>query len=392
MGGHLTPFEPLLETLQTVFQERKDKLPRWVDANQLEIYFLGVLDNHSQEFFNRLGVKTIHIPAAKIRRYFSLQTLTDLLFKLPLGVIKVIWSMWLIMPDVVVSKGGYGSVPVCLAALFYRVPLLVHESDAVPGLSNQLTSFWASAVTTSFAVTRHQTASVKSKTIVTGTPIRFGLAKEKPSDAKKIFGFEPNEPVLLVIGGSQGAQKLNDLTLSVLPSLIKDMGIIHVTGEDHLENIKRAASELLSNSPRRSKYQPFGYLSDKLGPAMMAADLVVSRAGATSLAELAHLKKPTIIIPLPTAAQDHQTVNAEAYEAEEAARVISEENLGQSLFEQNIRALMDNLPLRQILSYNIQRFDHPNAARQIAIIAFNLATGLIPSQPKKNKPISAKIS
>lgn len=390
-GGHLTPFEPLLEALRTVHQETKNSLPAWIEANVLQIYFLGVLDPQSKEFFDRLGVATINIPAAKIRRYFSPRTFTDILFMLPWGMLKALWHMWRIMPDAVISKGGYGSIPVCLSAILYRVPFLVHESDTVPGLSNRLMSVWASAVTTSFSTTRHQSANIKNKTIVTGTPVRSNLSQETPDSAKQIFGFSPNDPILLIIGGSQGSQKLNDLTLSVLSSLIKDMGIIHLTGEDNLANVTKAANEILARSDRKDKYKVFGYLSDKLGAAMMAADVVITRAGATSLAELAHLRKPAIIIPLPTAAQDHQTINAQTYEVAEAARVISEENLGRSLFEQNIRALMESPALRQTLSSNIQRFDHPNAARDLATITLKIATGLIPTQlkPQSEPPVEA---
>ena len=379
-GGHMIPLEPLVEMLRTVHQETKDQLPVWIDRERLDIYFLGVLDKQNSEFFNRLGLKTINIPAAKLRRYAAWQTVTDILWRLPIGLSKALWQMWRIMPDAVISKGGYGSIPVCVAAFVYRIPLLVHESDAVLGLANRLTANWAQVITVGFAATRHDMGYHQRKTIVTGTPVRPGLARETSASAKRLFGFEETEPVVLIMGGSQGAAKINELTLQILPELITQAGLIHLAGVTNAAAVKTEADRILRSVGRQEKYKIFGALTDKMGAALMAADLVISRAGATSLAELAHLRKAAILIPLANAAQDHQRINAQIMEVAEAVRVISQENLGRNILLQNIRNLLDDKEIREVLRQNIGRFDYPNAARDIAQLTFRLARCLVPFQ------------
>lgn len=389
-GGHLTPLEPLVNVLRTVYLEKRKKLPLGLRQEKLKIYFLGVVDEETKKFYQGLGLKVVNIPAAKLRRYPSARTLSDFLFRMPLGFCKSLYYMWSIMPDVVISKGGYGSIPVGLAAFFFRVPIVLHESDAVLGLANNLMANWAEVVTVGFAATRHNMNYHKRKTIVTGTPVRTGLARDTQAEAKKQFGFDIDKPVLLVMGGSQGAEKINELMLEVLPKLIENIGIIHLTGKQHIEKIKKDSQELISFDDMSHNYKPFGYLSDKMGSALMAADVVLSRAGATSLAELAHLRKAAIIIPLPSAAGDHQSANARVFEIAGAVRVISQENLGRNMILRNINDLIDSEELRETLSANIARFDHPNAARDIANITLKLASGLVPFQSVLKK-VSKKI-
>lgn len=379
-GGHMIPFEPLVEMLRRVHQETKEELPVWIERNKMDLYFLGVMDSESKEFYKRLGLKTVGIPAGKLRRYPSWQTVTDVLWRMPIGFILALWHMWRIMPDAVISKGGYGSVPVGLAAFIYRVPLLLHESDAVMGLANKLMANWAQVITVGFAATRHEMGYHKRKTIVTGTPVRPGLARENSAGAKRLFGFGENEPVVLIMGGSQGAEKINSLTLEILPDLSEKAGVIHLAGVNNLATVKAGADRILAAGPRKHAYKLFGALTDHMGAALMAADLVVSRAGATSLAELARLRKPAIIVPLALAAQDHQRANAQLMEVAEAVRVISQENLGRNILLQNIYNLLDDVEIRDILKQNIARFDYPNAARDIAQLTFRLARGMVPFQ------------
>lgn len=379
-GGHMIPFEPLVEMLRRVHLETKDELPVWIERNKLDLYFLGVMDSESKEFYKRLGLKTIGIPAGKLRRYPSMLTVTDVLWRMPFGCCLALWHMWRIMPDAVISKGGYGSVPVGLAAFVFRVPLLLHESDAVMGLANKLMANWAQVITVGFAATRHEMGYHKRKMIVTGTPVRPGLARENSAGAKRLFGFGENEPVVLIMGGSQGAEKINDLTLEILPDLSEKAGIIHLAGVNNLAAVKAGADRILVAGRRKHAYKLFGALTDHMGAALMAADVVVSRAGATSLAEMARLRKPAIIIPLALAAQDHQRANAQLMEVAEAVRVISQENLGRNILLQNIYNLLDDLEIRDILKQNIARFDYPNAARDIAQLTFRLARGMVPFQ------------
>ncbi|HLD25697.1 MAG TPA: UDP-N-acetylglucosamine--N-acetylmuramyl-(pentapeptide) pyrophosphoryl-undecaprenol N-acetylglucosamine transferase [Candidatus Andersenbacteria bacterium] len=378
-GGHVIPFEPIVDALRVVYAEQKESLPGWIDASRLDIYFLGVLTEPAARYFEQLGVKAIHIPSGKLRRYPSAQTVGDLLGRLPLGVLKALLQMWRIMPDAVISKGGFGSLPTSVAAVFYRIPFLLHESDAVLGLANRVMASWASVITVGYADTRRTIQYYKNKTLVTGTPVRALPARPDPAAIKREYGLPDSKPMLLVIGGSQGAKQINDVVLQVLPSLVHDMAVIHVTGSEHEAAVKQRATEVLKSAPAVQNYKVFGYLP-RILPVMAAADVVLSRAGATSLAELAHVRKASIVVPLSGAAQDHQRHNAAVLEAAGAARVLDPDNLGRSLLEQSIRDILNHPEIRATLETNIALLDKPRAARDIAELAFKLARGFAPRQ------------
>ena len=378
-GGHLIPFEPIIESLRTIYLEQKKTLPARIDPEQLELFFAGVVDRTTTAFFARFDVAVIPIPSGKVRRYFSLANFFDLGVILPWGILRALWQCYWLMPDVIISKGGYGSIPVLLAAIFYPIPILLHESDAVAGATNQLTSRFATAVTTGFATAFTAPAKQRFKVFVTGTPVREQLSRLDPIEAKRTFNFAANELVVLIMGGSQGAQAINDVVLQVLPELILEAAVIHLTGERHFARVSAVARELLQTSSRREQYRCYPYLTDTMMDAMAAADVVVSRAGATTLAELTRLRKPTLLIPLPTAAHDHQRRNAQAYEQFGAARVLDPANVGRNIFLRSIRDLITNQKLRHDLSANMAQLDHPAAAREIALLAYKLASGFAPT-------------
>lgn len=392
-GGHLIPLEPIIDALRTTFPEQRQALPAWIDRRRLELYFLGVLTDEARSFFERLAVSAIDIPAAKLRRYPSALTASDLALRLPRGLVKSFFKMWSLMPDVVVSKGGYGSVPTCLAATFYRVPFLLHESDAVSGLANRRLAPLASVITVGFAATRHEIRFYKNKTVVTGTPVRAALFRESQAVAKRHFGFAREEPVLLVMGGSQGAEQLNRVLIEALPHLLPDMGVLHLTGPAHLARVRQEVRERVgAGRSRLSAYKTYGYLTGDIGLAITAADVVVTRAGATALAELAHARKPTIVVPLARSAQDHQRQNAAVFDRAQAALVLSPENLGRSLLVQNVRTVLLDRHVRETLQRNMAELDHPRAARDIAELVFQLARGLAPVQPLENRDDGASVT
>lgn len=379
-GGHLIPFEPIIEAVRTVYLEQKNSLPARLGPSQLELRFVGIADAKTREFFAHFDVGVTHVPSGKVRRYASTQTITDLLFFLPLGIAASLWHIWRFMPDVIISKGGYGSIPVLCAAAFYRIPILLHESDAISGLANSWAARFAAALTVGYTSTYESLRKYQYKTFVTGTPVRDKFGRIASAQAKRAFDFPDNEIVVLIMGGSQGAQAINEVVLQVLPELILEAGVIHLTGEDHFTKITAVANELLENSSRRDKYRAYPYLADTVIEAMSAADVVVSRAGATTLAELTRLRKPSLLIPLAGSANDHQRLNAQAYERLGAARVLDQTNLGKNLFLRSLRELITNTQLRQELAANMGQLDHPAAAREIAGLAFKLAQGLVPKK------------
>lgn len=379
-AGHLIPFEPIIEALRTLYLEQKNSLPTRLDPKSLELRYIGVADEKAREFFAHFDVAVTHVPSGKVRRYASARTVPDLLFFLPLGIIASLWHVWRLMPDVIISKGGYGSVPVLLAAVVYRIPIVLHESDAVSGLANTLTARFAAAICVGFTATYASLARYQFKTFVTGTPVRDTFGRLTAAEAKRIFNFSASEIVVLIIGGSQGASAINEVVLQVLPELILEAAVIHLTGEKHFAKISAVAAQLLENSSRREQYHVYPHLTDTIIAAMTAADVVVSRAGATTLAELTRLRKPSLLVPLPSAAHDHQRLNAETYERLGAARVLDQTNLGKNIFLRSVRELIGNKQLRQELAANMAQLDRPTAAREIAGVAIKLAQGLVPKK------------
>lgn len=378
-GGHIIPFAPIIEALRTVFSERQESLPRFLEPKKLEIMFAGVVTPEATTLFSQYDVKATHIPSGKLRRYFSGVTIIDLLFRLPAGIFRALFVVWNIMPDVVISKGGYGSLPVLIAAAIYRIPVLLHESDSVAGVSNTLFGRLASGIALGYEAARETLGKHASKAVTTGNPVRGSLRQLTQTQAKQSLQVPAQEFVLLLVGGSQGAAQLNEALLAALPKLITNTTIIHVTGQNNFEAVKTVAGDLIAHSPRKDLYYVYPYLEDaQMIRAFVAADIIITRAGST-LAEIAAAKKPALIVPLDTSAGDHQRKNAQAFEAAGAALVLDPKNMGRNLFEQNIRRLRDDEALRTQLSENIGKLDFPRAARDVAELSLYLAQGFRPS-------------
>lgn len=379
-GGHIMPFESIVEALRATYKQELSSLPSFLEPEHLEIYFFGVTTPASDELFKKYSVPVRHIPSGKMRRYASALNILDILWFLPIGILIAIIRMWQVMPDIVVSKGGYGSIPSVLAATLYRIPIILHESDAVPGAANSSLMRFASAITLGFAVSREYLQQWGYKLFVTGTPVRVLMNKQDKAGAKKTFEIPESETVLLVMGGSQGAQQINEALLAILPTIIEKMAVIHITGEAGHDAVVKVANEFIAKSSRKDLYKPFPYLAEKMSTALLATDIAVSRAGASSLSEIAHLRIPSVIIPLDSAANDHQRKNALAFEASGGALVLEPNNLSPHLLEQSVMRLFSDPSLKQTLSNNLAALDFPNSALDIAKLTFQLASGF---RPKK---------
>lgn len=374
-GGHVTPFGRIIEALRQQYEQEKSKLPRRVDPEVLKIFFLGVRDSLTQEFFAKHQVKVIAIPSGKLRRYVSHVTILDLCIRLPIGIVWALIRMWILMPDVVVSKGGYGSVPTVVAAAFYRIPILLHESDSVPGLATRLLARFAQIIAVGFRETKLDPKYAK-KMVVTGIPVNNLITQLTQDEAKAKFGMERNEKVLLVMGGSQGAKQINEILLKILYQLIDMTAIIHIAGPTQFKAVQSVASEILAASPRKHLYQIYPYLTDLMPYALVAADVVISRAGATTLAEIAILKKPSIIIPLSSAAGNHQYQNALIFEQYGAAVILLENNVNPSMVMHNVQTLLTDEKVRHGFIQRMSHLAHPTAGEHIANLALSLVKGL----------------
>ena len=242
----------------------------------------------------------------------------------------------MINPDIVYSKGGYGSFPVVVSAKVLGIPVFLQESDIVPGLASRQVSKYAAGIFVSFPKTEFFPAR---KVILAGNPVRQEIFNGSKAEAMTAFNLKGGRPLILVIGGSQGAQRINDKILDAMPTLLNEYELIHVTGPRNFEQIVKE-SKIMVKPDQLAYYHPLGFADERaIANAYAAADLIISRAGAGSIFEIAAVKKPSVLIPLPEAAQNHQMKNAYAYAQNGAALVIEENNFTNHLFLERIHDL-----------------------------------------------------
>lgn len=366
-GGHIYPLIAVSAELQSLCADQ---------GILLDLRYLGAYGPYKALLeVNNILVR--RVAQSKLRRYFSLANFVDgpkFIFSLFQALFKIFWFM----PDILFSKGGPGAVAVVLAARFYRVPVVVHESDTVPGLSNLLSGRYAKLVLTSFSSTAQYFSG--KEVIMVGNPIRRyllqGIENESREKNKKVLGFSSELPLILVTGGSQGAQKINEFILDNLSALLETTQILHQTGVKNFDEIVKEVAFIAEKLPEdlMRRYRAVDYFENEIRSAYLAADIVVTRASAGGIFELAAFGKPSILIPLPpeVAAQDHQTKNAYEYAENGAALVIEQTNLLPHLFISQIQKIVQNPDMAGKMSQAARSFSKVEAASKIAQIIVEL--------------------
>lgn len=352
-GGHIYPLIAIAREIKKIAEEEK--------IIDLQLYYLGP-NSLGGEDLKKEGVVSYYLFAGKIRRYPSLRNFGDI-FKTFFGVIGAAWKLFIILPDVIFSKGGYGAFPVLLVARFYRIPVIIHESDAIPGLVNS----WSSKFAKRIAVAFEKTADFfpPQKTAVVGNPIRKRLLGANLDEAKANLSMVSNLSVVFFIGGSQGSVNLNNVVVAILPELIKKYEVIHQTGADNYEGVRQETAIMLERLSK-GRYHPFPFLTEnKLREAYAASNLIVSRAS-SSIFEIAALQKPSILIPLPNSAQDHQRENAYEYAKAGATVVIEEANLTPHLLLNDIDRILTSRDVQNKMKESAQGFARIDSAETIA--------------------------
>jgi UDP-N-acetylglucosamine--N-acetylmuramyl-(pentapeptide) pyrophosphoryl-undecaprenol N-acetylglucosamine transferase len=246
--------------------------------------------------------------------------------------------------------------------------VVIHESDAKPGRANLLASNWATKIAISFESAATYFPKKKQGVIArTGVPIRKALMRTEPEGARQYLNLEPNIPTILVLGGSQGATKINESILSALPELVAFANIIHQTGPANIKDVQGIASVALKDNPHESRYHPVNYLDEvSLQRAAGAADIIVSRAGSGSIAEIGLWKKPSILIPIPESISHDQRINAYSYARTGAAVVLEEENLVPHILVSEIKRITSDRGLAKSMGDSAKGFTDPDAARILA--------------------------
>ncbi|MDP3880824.1 MAG: UDP-N-acetylglucosamine--N-acetylmuramyl-(pentapeptide) pyrophosphoryl-undecaprenol N-acetylglucosamine transferase [bacterium] len=355
-GGHIYPLAAVTHTLRAFLQER---------GVILDAKYFGSPGTF-RVYLDREGIKIAKVMSSKWRTYASIKNLFEP-FKFMIGFVQAMFKLFFFMPDALFSKGGPGALAVVLAARWYRIPVVVHESDAVPGRTNLKSAKHAAVVDLSFEeAAKYFPPNVKIR--VVGSPVRKHLVlEESPATSRLSFGLPDGLPVLLFLGGSQGAQALNDFVLESSEILLASFAIIHQVGPNNFKDYKVEYDFMSKNHDRvlKQRYYITPYLNDRdMAAALNASDIVVSRAG-SSIFELAAAGKPAILVPLPDSANDHQRENAYSYSNAGAAIVIEQDNLKEHLFIQQVEKLMRDENGRQRMAMAAGSYYKADAAERI---------------------------
>jgi UDP-N-acetylglucosamine--N-acetylmuramyl-(pentapeptide) pyrophosphoryl-undecaprenol N-acetylglucosamine transferase len=353
-GGHFYPIISVAQEIATLSKEYRLVTPQL-------FYMAPTPYNPGILFDNNIIYKKNS--AGKLRIYFSILNFFDL-FKTAWGIFTSLLDVFTIYPDVVFGKGGYASFPVLFAARILRIPVIIHESDAVPGRVN----IWAGKFATRIAVSYEEAAKFfpAEKVANTGNPIRKELIEPLKEGAHEFLKLSSAIPTILILGGSLGSQIINDTLIDALPELLKKYQVIHQTGKDNFDYVMNRTKSMLMNNPHADRYKPFGYLN-VLAMRMSAgvANIIISRAG-SAIFEIATWGVPSIIVPITDSNGDHQRKNAYAYAHSGACAVIEESNLTPNILISEIERISNNHTSYEAMKKGAESFVKRDASRTIA--------------------------
>ena len=351
-SGHLFPIIAITRELRRLYQK-----------DNLKLYYIGPNDELGLLLLSQENIKTYGIVSGKIRRYFSFQNIIDILFKIPLSFLQSFFLLLFLRPHLVFSKGGTGSIAVTFCARVLMIPVFLHESDMAPGLSNRITSRFAKKIFTSFKKTEYFSLS---EAILVGNPIRKELLEGNSASAKEVFNLTLQKPVILFMGGSQGSEAINNFVLEILNNILQYYEIIHVCGVKNYQKITSELIEILDKDLEKYYHLKASLDEVELKHAYAVCGLVVSRTGSGSIFEIAALGKPSILIPLPSSAGNHQSKNAYQYSQAGAGIVVEQDNLIPNFFLGRINYLFSQPEIMENMKKAALEFSKPLAAKAIA--------------------------
>ena len=361
-GGH---FYPLIAVAEAVRGRDMEK------GENSELFYLGP-DPYNKASLDELDIKFIKVPAGKSRvGYGFLLNFLDT-FKTFFGVVVAFFKLLFIYPDAVMSKGGYTSVPVVLAAWLLRIPIVIHESDAVPGRANLFAAHFARYIGIAHEeVTQYFDAK---KVALVGMPIRAVISKTI-SDPYNVLGIPKDRPVILVTGGSSGAERLNNFIIASLARLLTEFTVIHQVGDANVKNVSSSVSTLFVDREPLSHYFVFGHLGpEQFAAALQSANLVIARAGSTTLFEIAKNGKPAIIVPIPEDLSRDQRSNAYAYARLTDAVVLEEHNLSDDILVAEINRIIKDESITSSMAAKARSLTGDDAAYTLADTLRSIAT------------------
>lgn len=346
-GGH---FYPLMAVAERIRKETfVQKIP------QPDFYFFSDKPYDEEALFKN-DCKFVAIPAGKMRLYLSLENITDP-FKTFFGCIVALVKLFSIYPDVIFAKGGYASFPTLFASRILSIPVVVHESDTVPGR----TTSWAGKFAFRVALSYQEALPLypKEKVALTGQPILDAFLP--PTDFRRVYA-KKERPVILVLGGSQGSQTINGAFLEILPTLLKTYDVVHQAGKENIDQIKEFTKDLLASHEYKDRYFVDGFIN--MAIFYPKVDMVITRAG-SSMFEMALWQLPMIVIPIPETISRDQRSNAYAMASHGVATVLEENNLSPNILLSLITRILDDEGVYNGMIKNVEHFENSRTAADV---------------------------
>lgn len=353
-AGHLSPIIAVYEAIKKTSQKSL--------SQEVEFMLISSQSHFLKEIFEDTGIayKVIIVP-----KLYSSLSVIQIIIGIPFYIISFFQSLIHVfnyMPDVIFSKGGYISLPVVIAGRIFRIPIVIHESDAIPAFIDKLMSHFAKKIAISFE--QNKEAYSAKKVFFSGNPTREFIREGNKKSGIKDFVLDEEKPTILILGGSEGAEKINELVLEILPDLLRKYQIIHQCGIGNYDKVKTVVEKM--NIPNLNDYHIFPFFKKRIADAYAVCSLIISRAGANTVSEIMIVEKPSILIPLSESISDEQTKNAFYYSEAGAAILLSEKNLKPHLLLGVVDDIFKNRLKMLEMQKSARSLAQPLAAQKIA--------------------------
>lgn len=360
-GGTLGPVMPLL----AVYQELKALHPDW------RFLWVGTPHGPEKEIMEKIGLSYASLTEAKWRRYRSWQNFVDI-FKFAWAFLNALFLVGRWHPDLLLTAGGFVSVPLHLSGRIFNVKELVHQEDLQVGLANKIMAKMADYITTSLEISVKEFS--RHKTVWLGNPVRAGIGKGSREVAIKHFNLEPNLATVLVLGGGTGALSLNKLIVQSLNELVDNCQVIHMLGQGKVVTLPRPTGESGRDELIATRYHPVLFLEeDLLAHALAVADLVICRAGFSTLSELSYLAKSAVLVPLPNG---HQEANAEYFASRSGCPVYFSEREERLKFVGVVKKMLADKGESKVIGHDMSRILPKDAREKMAFLVEEVARKL----------------
>lgn len=364
-GGHFYPLIAVAEALNKDFPDTEKYL-----------YYFGNGDGADFEALKRNQINFVKISAGKNRLYFSMQNFTDM-FRTLWGVVEGMFKMAIYYPDVIFSKGGYVAFPVLFVSRILRIPIIIHDSDTIPGRVTLYASKFAKNVLIAWPECGEYLVNSRlvnpAKIQFVGLPIRQKLLPqtEAVSISGQFSNLKTNIPTLYIVGGSQGSERLNEAIMASLPIILPHAQIIHQTGKANFEIVKTISAKLLEKDENKNNYFPIAYLEEDLQREVFQKTSLVICRGGSQILEFFCWGLPSIMIPIPKEISRDQTTNSFAAMQRGAAFVIEEKNLTPRILQNEVLRLLNDHKILANMSASARQYSKTDASNKVAELLIN---------------------